>query len=235
MKIYRPIKSDWRTQDFGDLKACAQLGEDGKPIRPFIVKANKVNGVCPVGWTDFYQSLGLKGHNGEDWLTWHGEPLYFPVDCPEAGGWWMQDASDLDGGLGVDVISKKEVEINGQKSYIKFRFWHLMKAWKDTDVKLGELIGYCDNTGASSGDHLHWAMKRCYSNGVGINYNNGYYGAEDFSEFYKNIFVLHELKRRQDILQIEEEIKEAQLSLIDRLRQLVSLLKIQIQKLSTGE
>jgi hypothetical protein len=233
MIIFRPIKSNYKTQSFGDNKPCAQLDANGKTIRPYIIEGNKINGVCPAGWTDFYSSLGMKGHNGDDWYTWHGEPLYFPVDLPEAGGWWAKDASDLDGGLGVDVISKNEVTLNGQKSHIKFRFWHLKKSWKDNSVEFGELIGYCDNTGASSGDHLHWNMKRCHSNGSGIHYSNGYYGAEDFSKWFENTYVLDEIKRRNAVTETKIEIKEAQLTLIDRLRQLISALKAEIQKLST--
>ena len=188
--IYRPVKTNHLNQKFGDNTPCAQLNEWENPIRPFVIRVNKQNGVCPPGWTDFYTVIGLNGHNGEDWACYHGEPLYFPVDCPHAGGWIARDAADVDGGIGVDVISKKPIVLDGQESHIKFRFWHLKSTWKDAHVDFGELIGYCDNTGASSGDHLHWAMKRCTADGEALDKDNGYYGAVDFSKWFENEFVL---------------------------------------------
>lgn len=199
MVVYRPIKSNYKSQGFGDNKPFCKLGSNGQPIRPYVISS-----YVPVGeedkWTKFYPTMGLKGHNGEDWSAWSGEPLYFPVDCPEAGGWFARDASDLDGGLGVDVISKNPINIDGKLTYVLFRFWHLKKAWKDVDVQLGELIGYCDNTGASSGDHLHWSMKFCNSNGYSTDEGNGYYGAKDFSPYFENEFVLDVIKIKAQAL-----------------------------------
>lgn len=48
MKIYRPIQSNYKTQDFGENKACAVIG-----VRPFKV-VTKVSGVCPPGTEEFY-------------------------------------------------------------------------------------------------------------------------------------------------------------------------------------
>lgn len=189
MIVYRPIKTNYLSQKFGENLAMAKLDDVGKAIRPFVVKSIPLAGV-PEGWAELYPLLGLKGHNGYDSNTWHGEPLYFPVDCKEAGGWWSKNASDLDGGLGVDVISKKTIMLNGRRTYVKFRFWHLKEGIALDEVKFGQLIGFCDNTGASSGDHLHWSLKPCAKDGTGKSKNNGYYGAEDFSEFYENTFVL---------------------------------------------
>ena len=188
--IYRPVKSNRKGQSFGENRAMCKLDAEGKAIRPFIVKGIPNTGIIPEGWISFYKELGMLGHSGEDWTTWHGEPLYFPVDCEQAGGWHSVEASDLDGGLGVDVVSNDPILIDGVTSHIKIRFWHLKSAWKDTDVKFGELIGFCNDTGASGGDHLHWGLKLCDEHGRATYSNNGYYGAIDFSEWYSNYFVL---------------------------------------------
>lgn len=189
MKVYRPIKTNFLTQGFGDNKPCAKTTATGEPIRPFRI-VTRSGSLCPVGYVSFYPLIGLRGHNGFDHAAWSGEALYFPVDCPEAGGWSAIEASDVDGGLGVDVVSKNPVDFGGRTTHIKFRFWHLKRAWKDVDVKFGELIGFCDNTGASSGDHLHWSMKRCDANGRGLDSDNGYDGAVDFNVVFRNTFVL---------------------------------------------
>jgi hypothetical protein len=197
MKIYRPIKTNWLTQAFGENKPCAKLDANGNAIRPFQIVTG--GATCPIGYAKFYPLINLAGHNGEDWWAYHGEPLYFPVDSAEAGGWHSAEASDLDGGLGLDVISNKPVM--GDR-YVKFRFWHLKEAWKDQDVRFGELIGYCDNTGASSGDHLHWSMKWCDKDGNHLDEGNGYAGASDFRPWFENTFVL-------DILGVKEKAKTA--------------------------
>lgn len=214
-KVYRPIKTDRITQKFGEEKAMVKLGSNGLPIRPFIVKGVPASGI-PAGWTGFYTAIGMKGHNGQDNSAWNGEPLYFSVEIE--GVTWHSTGThiDADGGIGVDVVSDQEVEIDGVKSYIKFRFWHL----KDVTVKegeavrLGQLIGHCDNTGASSGSHLHWSLKRCTKEGWSTESGNGYYGATDFSEKYENVFVL-------DVLQVKTQA----LSAIDLARKTILQVK----------
>lgn len=211
MKIYRPIKSDRKTQGWGESRACVRVSGG---ILNYNNVVGKKGGVCPIGYQDLYSSLGLRGHNGEDWATYHREPLYFPVDFPEAGGWFSVDASDTNGGLGIDVISKNKVTLNGRTDHIKFRFWHLDTAWKDKGVGLGEIIGYCDNTGASSGTHVHWSVKWCDENGRSLDKNNGYYGAWDFSPYFKNEFIIDYLKKCDVAVKEPETTVEQKLSKI---------------------
>ena len=148
MKIHRPIKSNWLTQVFNENIAYAKLGEDGYPIRPFIIKGSQ-SGRTPNGYIPFYHALGMKGHNGWDHACWIGEPIYFPVDAPCE--WWVRNYVDNDGGMGIDVFSDRPIDIgelpketgelakqqyNGMyskydekgKVYVKFRFHHISKS-----------------------------------------------------------------------------------------------------------
>ena len=98
--------------------------------------------------------------------------------------------------------------LKDNKIHVKFRFWHLQSSnLKDRpqvkvgvfadgspqmkpEIKIGDLIGWCDSTGASSGDHLHWSMKFCAPNSTTVGNDNGYTGAGDFSKLYRNVFIL---------------------------------------------
>ena len=58
-------------------------------------------------------------------------------------------------------------------------------------VETGDLIGYADNTGASTGDHLHFSIKPCLINEAnGIWYNveqkNGFNGSIDPQPYFDN-------------------------------------------------
>lgn len=181
MKIYRPIKTNVRTQKFGESKACQY--PNGKVV-------SKIGNSCPYGSISLYEKLGLKGHNGEDWNTIHGEPLFFPVVAETE--WYAKHEKDWNGGLGVDIISTRPI-LDGK--YVKFRFWHLKGTVLHDGqvVRAGQFMGYCDNTGLSSGDHLHWSMKIVDSKGRTQNRDNGYSGAIDFSEYFENEFILNTL------------------------------------------
>jgi len=188
MKSYRPVKSNWASQVFGENRACSRTRSDGT----YEVQA-KIGQTCPIGFSDFYKSMGMEGHNGVDWVTYHGEPVYF---CDEFVG-WVRHENDMDGGLGVDIVSKEPIlfcPLCNEKHFIKRRFWHgldrggksAVVGFEGRTVGLGELVMYADNTGASSGDHLHTSLKWCDKDGVGIHNNNGFYGAFPDPKFENN-------------------------------------------------
>jgi murein DD-endopeptidase MepM/ murein hydrolase activator NlpD len=224
LTIYRPVKTNRKTQDFGDSKACIKLYPNGQPIRPFQVSA-KTALTCPIGYQDFYTSIGLKGHNGEDWQTYRGEPCYFPVISEDGSvGWKARNEKDPDGGLGVDVYSDKPVTLpDGRESYVKFRFWHLQKSMVSDGEKViaGQIIALCDSTGASSGDHLHFAMKLCDMSGNSIETYNGYTGCVDFAPMFKNFFIGEAQKAitaySEIVTSMNEGIKKRELYFSERL------------------
>lgn len=184
MQIYRPIKSKIVTQGFGENKACVKIYSD-----PMIIKTVNSVGFCPDGFTSFYRLLGMTGHNGIDIGSYDGEPCYFSTLADTE--WMAQNSTDAKGGIGVDIISTSLVD----GEYVKFRFWHLKKSLIADGQKVifGQQIGLCDNTGYSTGPHLHWGMKYCEADGAGKNTGNGYLGAIPFK--YADTFVLSVIKK----------------------------------------
>lgn len=78
------------------------------------------------------------------------------------------------------------------------------------EIKFGDLIAYADNTGASSGDHLHHAMKFCNKSTMTIGSDNGYTGAVDMAYWFENSFV---------------DVITKQLTVIELLKKYILLLK----------
>lgn len=193
--IFRPTINKTISQGWGENKAC-------------ITRENRIVGInkggCPVDTVPFYKSMGLLGHNGYDVAGLVGSDIYHAATFQ--GRWHTE--TDMDGGIGVDVISNEplffegsiplglkstaiEVEQDGVKGFIhhvKMRYWHLHVALgqEGKQVTCGTVIGLLGNTGASSGAHLHWSPKWCDKDGKSVWSNNGYAGAFDPTPYYNN-------------------------------------------------
>ncbi len=158
----------------------------------------------------YTDELGLKGHCGEDWATSFKEPVYFPVAIDNII-WEADTQTDSSGAIIVVVRSTTPVpfkscpeHIAGSLSQIKkqwlalgglyLQFWfvhlHSSVVHDRVQVKTGDLLGYADSTGASSGNHLHWSMKVSDPKSWWyIDGDNGLQGCIDFSPWYENTFV----------------------------------------------
>ncbi len=142
--------------------------------------------------TPVYGQQGLIGHNGIDYRAPHGTPVLAAHD----GTAYYQ--IDGNGGHGVVIITDKQYDYGGEQAYFKTIYWHLVDPLKDIKfrsplldfpwgkpVKAGEIIGYADNTGLSTGSHLHFGLKPVAKVGesnnswANIEQTNGYYGAID--------------------------------------------------------
>jgi murein DD-endopeptidase MepM/ murein hydrolase activator NlpD len=150
---------------------------------------------------------GIKGHNGIDFFAGHGNPVYASHD---GTAYYEYDSGQ---GEGIVLRTDKTYDYNGEQVYFKTIYWHLCNAKKEPQftspiytkvgyqpdqtgvsqigwkVRTGELIGYADNTGASTGDHLHFGLKpqaQNESNGAWLNIeqNNGYLGAIDPAPYF---------------------------------------------------
>jgi len=135
-------------QKFGDNMACVSLDGTNKVI--------SCNGNNPP---DGYRSLyGPKGHLGIDLPIPHGTPFYIAQDG-------VVDFIDTNSksGLDIRVIS----EVKGRK--LKHIYEHLLGYQHkvgDT-VFCGQVGGWCDNTGYSSGNHLHFQVEE-FINGTWV-------------------------------------------------------------------
>ncbi len=144
-----------------------------------------------------YTSQGMLGHNGLDSFAQHGTPVYATHDG------LASFQIDAGGGHGVVIITDQEFEgVDTISSYWKTIYWHLCDGLKEpqyaspfqgktgfTKVSNGDLIGYADNTGASSGDHLHFGLKPVakgenWGTWYNVQQTNGYLGAVDPTPYF---------------------------------------------------
>lgn len=172
------------------------------PVRPFGVNQGfGVNGA-------YYQKNGIniKGHNGIDMRATHGQPVLAAHD-----GTAFFETDDQQG-EGVVLLSNEQFDYKGTQCNMKTIYWHLCDAQKEPKfkspvldyqqkhkgtgmpIKRGDVIGYADSTGFSTGDHLHFGLKPIVSgvahniidatdSGIGdwknLEPTNGYLGAID--------------------------------------------------------
>lgn len=159
------------------------------PLKPW----NLIQGWGTNG--EWYRANGINilGHNGLDALaldkqavraTHDGEIVYAGVDSKE--------------GYGVVLRTLETFEYNGEDVYFKTIYWHLIKEIPvkvGTKVKAGDLIGYADNTGFSTGTHLHFGLKPQLKGEndwtwVNLEQNNGYLGAIDPTPYFNKYFAV---------------------------------------------
>lgn len=200
--FYRPLRSNYLTQDFGQSRACAKINKWGGINNPVKI-IGTYTGICPDGYKNFYHLLGMKNHNGKDLLAYLSEPLYHGANFDG----WMKTERDSAGGIGVDIISNEPLKYCEEckiKHYVKSRNWHLQDVigYDGRKIKMGDIIGLCGNTGASSGTHLHLGYKWCDKKGNGIHKDNGYFGAMQIP-MLQDVFVL-------DVVGIKEQLNNIQ-------------------------
>lgn len=143
---------------------------------------------------------GVKGHPGVDFFAQHGTPIYATHDGR------AEYQIDAGGGHGVVITSEDRT--------FKTIYWHMVDSSKDTqykspvegknylDVECGDLVGYADNTGASTGNHLHYSLKFC-KDGMTLNIDNGYLGNINPVPFFNGTTpqVFNLLRQKLSLLQ----------------------------------
>ena len=137
--LYQPVENFTISQKFGENRACVPIG-GGKVIT--------CDGTHPPpGYKALYD---MRGHLGIDIPTKHGQPVYATHDG-------VISLIDTQTKSGLDV---KMTFIEGGKTYRTISE-HLLgyQVKVDDHVKLGDCIGWADNTGYSSGDHLHFQLE----------------------------------------------------------------------------
>jgi len=160
--IFQPLKPFRISQNYGENRACVSLDGTKK-----VISCDGNN--PPAGYKSLY---GPQGHGGVDVWATHGQEVY----CAQDGIVYHIDTQPKSG---LDV--RVEHTING----IKFRtvYEHLMGYQPKIGdaLRVGQLIGWADNTGYSSGDHLHFQMMML-ENGVWVKVNPMLYMEPTFAK-----------------------------------------------------
>ncbi len=116
---------------------------------------------------DMYKKFGLAGHNGVDWGTPEGTLVVSPFD---------------------GEVKETGYDQYGYGNYCKIVNWEMLcyvimghqkqvVVSQGQKVVSGQLVGYADNTGNSTGNHLHLGLYKVDSQGLKLNSDNGYGGA----------------------------------------------------------
>lgn len=151
-----------------------------RPIEPFELTQGF------GGNPEAYVRFGLKGHNGWDFKT------KFP-DTPQGfryifSSWKSQFYSQ--GNEGNDGFGLYfEVIIQLYNTY-KLTYAHCKSIEHFENKNEGETMAISDNTGNSTGSHLHLTVKRGKLQSgkfISDNYNNGYFGAINPQEFFDEL------------------------------------------------
>lgn len=171
------------------------------PLKEFVISQ-------PFGSTaflSFYKEndVVLSGHNGVDYVVKHGTPIrashagtaYYEVDSKQ--------------GHGVVIRTDEEYEYGEGTAFFKTIYWHLCDPVKEPQFKspiwgatpskgikvnIGDIIGYVNTTGLSTGDHLHYGLKPCalgepHNTWYNLAQNNGMYGAIDPTPYFVQKFA----------------------------------------------
>lgn len=117
----------------------------------------------------FYETIGLKGHNGWDF----GVPIGTPVYATHEGIIQFADIdSTMSLTIGIDTLDKKYRSLYCHLSELKVK--------AGDHVQRGQLIALSGNTGRyTTGPHLHFGLRP-----LPANMGNGYNGATDPSSFF---------------------------------------------------
>lgn len=139
--LHWPLKPTKINQRFGENLAC--ISTDGKND-----VITRKGATCPAGYRSLY---GPKGHQGLDLKAYHGQEVY----AAQGGVIYWIDTLEKSG---LDV--RIESNINGIR--IRHIYEHLQgyQGKVGDRVETGQLIGWADNTGYSSGDHLHFQVEQ---------------------------------------------------------------------------
>lgn len=123
-----------------------------------------------------YQKFGMTGHDGIDIAAPKGTPVHAPhngyiVECV---------AKDTGYGLRVQLYFEDTdynwLVINGHFDRANFEEIAYDLNNRQHPVKEGDIIGWVNSTGFSTGNHDHLGVRQLNKNNQILNYNNGTFG-----------------------------------------------------------
>lgn len=165
---------------------------------------------------EYYKQIGLKnGHNGIDLVANDGDLIIAAHD-----GIVTFAGEDGSAGLGVVIRTNEQfLDINGRPSFWKSIYWHLQTGsicvHASQQVRRGEIIGRADNTGFSTGSHLHFSIKPVQQGEAdwkwdNVEQGNGYNGAVDPMPYYVHRFDT-DMKmgdKNEEVKRLQERLAE---------------------------
>lgn len=161
-------------------------------------------------WPDFsqkfggnkkmYEQFGMIGHNGLDFSFKKGTPIVAPCKL------WINRVANSDRGYGFHIWTETETkELNGDSVKLEICFGHFDKIIAEPYqwYEEGDILGYGDSTGFSTGHHLHFGIRPLIRLSSGdfkqMFIDNGYIGYIDPEPFLpKIIFDLGELEEQDN-------------------------------------
>lgn len=141
-----------------------------------------------------YKQLGLIGHNGIDFYAAHGWPIYAAHN-----GTVTFTGLDGSGGYTIVIRTNEQYAYGDSQAFYKTVYVHLLpgtfKVTAGQQVKAGDIIAQADNTGLSTGDHLHFGLKPVYKGEQDWEWwnaeqDNGYKGAIDPAPYWTGIHAV---------------------------------------------
>ena len=188
LRLSYPTKPWIITQKFGEKKVCVKIESPGVPLGARKLR-EKTGSMCPIGYEDLYEKLGMNGHNGTDASAPRWWPVYAPLD-----GQVIELVAELERGLGIGILSHEKLDFGDPYGthYAKVRLWHFQKlnVTKDQWVKRGSLVGWCGDSGIATSPHVHDELKPVDFKPNAEMYNtvqdNGFYGAIDPESYRDN-------------------------------------------------
>jgi len=120
------------------------------PVEPSVTQVAQLHFELPLtrnlisGWT--YLDVRKPEHTGIDYGCVEGDPVFSTADGTVIWAGWNGDCGN-------------EVAVRHTAGYITY-YCHLSKFGSRGNVSQGAIIGYCGNTGASTGPHLHYEVHR---------------------------------------------------------------------------
>lgn len=168
---------------------------------------------------EIYKPFGINGHNGWDIAMEDGTPVRAAHD-----GVVVYTGIEAKEGMGVVIRTDAQYLYEGKLTYFKTIYWHNrypdgIKVKVGDKVRAGDIISFSDNTGFSSGPHLHFGLKpiaQGENEWTWSNYsqNNGFNGAIDPGPYFNAIYA-------EDI----PKIISLSTALVAALEKLIALLK----------
>lgn len=126
------------------------------PTKPYQI--GQKFGECYPSVCAYYKQMGLSGHNGIDSVAADGTIVRAAHD-----GVVTFAGEDGSGGLGVVVRTNEQFQYKDGAAFFKTIYWHMKvgEIWARPSqvVRTGEPLGLSDNTGLSTGPHLHFGIK----------------------------------------------------------------------------